>query len=123
VNGLLSKIGDVQSAAAQLASIAESAAKDALKIESPSKVFAQIGEYTGEGFVIGFQDSMAEFGAAMNSLIPELNEMERPEIAPSNTITNNFTIYGGEGQDVQEIAMAVQDIISEQYDAERVVYR
>ena len=123
VQGLLSKVGEVQAAAAQLASIAKAAAESALEIHSPSKVFERIGEYTGEGFIVGFQDSMEEFGAVMNSIVPELNDMEKPDVTTNSTITNNFTIYGAAGQDVEEIAIAVQDIIMEQIDSDREVYR
>lgn len=37
-----------------------SVANQALGIHSPSKVFKEMGEYTGEGFEHGFQDSMKE---------------------------------------------------------------
>ena len=57
--GLAAGIGAGRSAvitaASQVASSAIQAAKSKLQIASPSKVFKGLGEYTGEGFVIGFK--------------------------------------------------------------------
>lgn len=52
-NGIRAGWGWVTNAARNLASAAVSAAKNALGIHSPSKVFASLGEFTSEGFAKG----------------------------------------------------------------------
>ena len=60
-NGMDAMIGQVQSKANELANAATSAARAALIVQSPSKVFFGIGRHVGEGFVLGMQD---RYGAA-----------------------------------------------------------
>ena len=55
INGIKSKAAEVAGAARSVVSQAISAAKAALKINSPSKVFIGLGESTGEGYVIGME--------------------------------------------------------------------
>ncbi len=65
--GLAGAVGRAASAAANLARSAANAAKAALKINSPSKVFQEFGHYSGEGLALGFEDSgtMVERSAAL----------------------------------------------------------
>lgn len=51
--GLATKIGEVGAKAAEMARGAIDWAKGALGINSPSKVFTEIGEFTGDGMVVG----------------------------------------------------------------------
>ena len=51
ISGIYSKVTAAATAAANLARAATNAARDNLRIESPSKVFYQIGVYVVEGFV------------------------------------------------------------------------
>ncbi|MCX4577940.1 phage tail tape measure protein [Streptomyces sp. NBC_01571] len=55
VNGILSMAGNLASQARQVVSNAVSAAKNALGIHSPSRVFAEIGKYTIQGLVKGLE--------------------------------------------------------------------
>jgi len=59
-----------------------SAAKSALGISSPSKVFAQIGEFTTEGFAGGVEDSAPMAGAAVSAMVepPRLSSLTSPEV-------------------------------------------
>ena len=52
-NGISSSAYAARTAAAAMANAAKTAVEAALGIQSPSKVLKRIGEYTGEGFVIG----------------------------------------------------------------------
>ena len=52
-NGLRSAVGQLGKEAANMAKSALNAAKEALGINSPSKEFEALGEYSGEGMVIG----------------------------------------------------------------------
>lgn len=122
IKGILSKIPEVTKAAQDMAKAAESGTKEQLKIQSPSKVFEELGAYTGQGFMGGFEDSMMDFTNVLNSMIPSAEDLQTASVAQTSNITNNFQIYGAEGQDVSEIAQAVQDILNDQYDSERVVF-
>ena len=55
--GLLSKVSSVASAAADLGRKAIAAAKSAIDSNSPSKEFIKIGQFAGDGFVVGMDKS------------------------------------------------------------------
>ena len=55
-NGILSKVGEVASAAAEMANAAFAAAQRAIDSHSPSKKFIALGEFADEGFAIGFDN-------------------------------------------------------------------
>lgn len=67
-NGIKAKFDSVVSRVKALASKLPKAVKKVLGIASPSKVFAQIGEYTGEGFAIGIERSYRQVQSAMGGL-------------------------------------------------------
>lgn len=73
VNGIAAGIragaGAVAQAAIDAANAAVEAAKGFLGIESPSKVFAEIGGDTVAGFALGIRDSMAEATGAMAGIL------------------------------------------------------
>ena len=64
VNGLGSGINRVWQKAKELGEAAWSAIKKALGINSPSKKFMEVGEYSGEGLVIGLKNSMKDVSRA-----------------------------------------------------------
>lgn len=68
VNGIQSQIGAAASAAARMARAAINAAKAALKINSPSKVFKEIGRYVGDGLVLGLTGSTSKIQTASKKL-------------------------------------------------------
>ena len=55
VNGIKSAASSVAQAARSVVEGAINAAKSALKINSPSKVFIEIGKFTSEGFAVGLE--------------------------------------------------------------------
>lgn len=55
INGIKSKAAEVAGAARSVVTRAINAAKAALRINSPSKVFIGLGEYTGEGYIKGME--------------------------------------------------------------------
>ena len=67
-NGIKAKFDGVISRVKALASKLPKAVKKVLGIASPSKVFAQLGEYTGEGFAIGIERSYRQVQSAMSGL-------------------------------------------------------
>ena len=56
-NGIQNAASSIASAAKNVVSKAIDAAKSALKIKSPSRVFMEIGDYTVQGFVKGLNDN------------------------------------------------------------------
>jgi hypothetical protein len=79
-------IGGIQAAAGRVASAARSvvqnaidAAKGALGISSPSKVFMEIGKNTGQGMAIGLESTRQLVqSAADRSLVPSLTAPQAP---------------------------------------------
>lgn len=68
INGLNEKIQALKDKAAEIGSIAADAAKSALGISSPSRVFRQIGHDVGDGLTLGLEDQMAAVVAAAEAI-------------------------------------------------------
>lgn len=95
--------------------------KDVLGIHSPSKVFAQLGKYSGEGFAQGLSNSMSDaFKTAKNTLQSGISSFDpsvaipvyaSPQSSPNSASVNYggvvFNIYPAQGQDENSIAEAV----------------
>jgi hypothetical protein len=77
VNGITGSVGAVVQAVSGAVTGAIDTAKGLLGIHSPSKVFAGIGENTGEGFAVGVDGATADAQSAMAALV------EPPELADS----------------------------------------
>lgn len=76
VNGVRSAASALLDAAKDVVMGAVNAAKSFLGIHSPSKVFMEIGSYTGEGFAIGLADTSSVVGvAAADMTVPAINSM------------------------------------------------
>lgn len=71
-NGLDAWAYNIETLAWNIAVNAANAAKNALDISSPSKVMQQIGEYTGEGFALGLEDSAQDVYSAMDLITGNL---------------------------------------------------
>lgn len=77
IGGVREKAGDLASAAADVVGDAIGAAKSALGISSPSKVFAQIGRDTGAGFVKGLTGTEAQIKAAATKVSSSITKAFR----------------------------------------------
>lgn len=66
--GIRDNIGSAANAAAQMAKAASDAAKKNLDIHSPSRVFRKIGDYVGQGFVLGLNQTEKRVGEAAASV-------------------------------------------------------
>ncbi len=84
----------VTSAAEEICNAAVSAATKALDINSPSKKFKRLGKASGEGYIIGWQDSMGDIDRVIASAMP--NAAMNPESANRRN--------GGTWQDGEETA-------------------
>jgi hypothetical protein len=69
VNGILSAPDAILNAITGVVGGAIDAAKSLLGISSPSKVFAEMGAQTGEGFVAGVEDTTGDAQAAMSDMV------------------------------------------------------
>ena len=85
-NGMLSKLGVIQSAANRMAAAADKAVRAKAKIHSPSKVSEGLGSYWGEGFVNGIADMARDAWRAAENLVS----------IPSIATPNLAMAYGGE---------------------------
>lgn len=68
VQGISSRVQAAAQAAARLAQQTAQAAKDALGIKSPSRVFMNYGEMIGEGLAIGIKSKAGDVSGAVQSL-------------------------------------------------------
>src|SRR5699024_10597155 len=69
MGGIRSMAGRVASAAREVVSNAVNAAKSVLGINSPSKVFMEFGEFTGEGYAIGLEKMMKPVTDATDKML------------------------------------------------------
>lgn len=68
-NGMASTLGRVSAIATRLAQEAEKATRAAAKVHSPSRVFMVIGNYIGEGFAIGIEQTARMVRKATESIV------------------------------------------------------
>ena len=113
--GISEKAASVAESARSMVTKAIDAAKNALKINSPSKVFAEIGRFTDEGFIVGLErysskvaksatgvankvvDNFAKPLSGINSLIDagvDLNPVIAPVLDLSNVQANSRRLNG-----------------------------
>lgn len=123
VEGILSKIPDVQAAAAQLASIAAAATAAANGNKRGGGTTAQsAGQEFGDDFINGFQASTQSMNDMINGFGDQnMESSDNRDYSINTTVTNNFTI-NADGQDPEEIAAAVQDMINDQFNSERSAF-
>lgn len=114
----------------------EKAIKKVFGIASPSKVFAEIGDYLAQGLGVGFEDGMDDVNADMvgqmesltGSMTAEVNAYGAGGAATVGETTNynggaiTMNIYGAEGQDVNSLADAIADKLGEMTRRKEVVY-
>lgn len=94
---------------------AVTAGRTTLQIHSPSRVFAEIGRYTMEGFEEGILQEAANAErivsnafAAMPAMVPEVT---LPEVNNQSVTIPNINIYTQEGQDPTSIAREVERVL------------
>ena len=107
--GMNSQRAAVSAAATAMAAEAERAARAKLAINSPSKVFEEIGLGTAEGFnkgvVEGFNAIRDVTSNAVNAMVPTI-----PQTSGS-TNNINVTVNAAEGQNPREIAEYTIDVM------------
>ena len=84
VNGIKAGISWVVNAARNVAQQAVNAAKGALGIHSPSRVFKEIGAYTMEGFGIGINKEGSNVVAGMGAMAQSVTDAFSPSLNVPN---------------------------------------
>lgn len=123
VEGILSKIPDVQAAAAQLASIAAAAtaAANGNKRGGGTTTQSAGGDFA-DNFINGFEASTQSVNDMINGFGDQnMESSDNRDYSINTNVTNNFTI-NADGQDPEEIAAAVQDMINDQFNSERSAF-
>jgi hypothetical protein len=69
VSGIQAGVGPVVAAIKAMAGSAVAAIKAALKIASPSKIFEDMGEFTGEGFAVGIEGETAHVQSSLETMV------------------------------------------------------
>lgn len=100
-NGMSSTLGYIRSVAAQMAAAADAAVRAKAKIHSPSRVFAGLGVYVGEGFALGIESMSRKVAEATQNIveIPTLSTDMRmrasgagdPELSGDHSYNRNAT--------------------------------
>jgi len=118
ISGIRAAAGAVASAARSVVEGAVNAAKSALHIGSPSKVFMEIGQQTGEGFVLGVEKTRADVTGVFGSILPPMigaatyAASNYAASMPDNSATGwgspTINIYAPLGVDRQEVIASVQ---------------
>ncbi|WP_353419222.1 hypothetical protein PYH66_13990 (plasmid) [Staphylococcus delphini] len=84
VVGMNSQRGSVMAVAASIANAAASRIRSALKIHSPSRVFMEIGNYTGEGLAIGIHQMTSNVVSEVESMANQMEKAYAPELKSIN---------------------------------------
>lgn len=113
-----------------------SALKDTLGIASPSKVFKELGQYTAEGFGIGYSDTMDDVQTDIakaaegftTSMSAEFSAYGAGNAQTVGDTTNynggniSINVYGAEGQDVNSLAESIAQKLEDMTTRRRTVY-
>lgn len=140
INGLINGVKSLATKAVQtvknIGSNLVNGMKSVLKIGSPSKVFAQLGEWTGEGYLNGVKDS---FGDVENFMTDNMGDLTGNMTASVNAyasqgqlqsgVTNtynggsiNINVYAAEGQNVNDLANVIAEKLEDMTRRKGAVY-
>lgn len=118
--GIESGISSIIDAGTQLALAAKTAVTSALDINSPSRVMAELGGYTAEGFATGVDDGMGQVDASMRDLVtppvPTAQAGGTSTTLAAGGVTITVNVGGGaaagDGKDVAaEVRAAVEQAL------------
>lgn len=96
-NGINARSGDAIRAAKDLADQVTAIMRKALDIHSPSKVFEQLGAYTGQGFALGLERSAAQVDAAAGRMLGTLGGAARRPAGMGYGVGTGFYPSGSAG--------------------------
>lgn len=104
INGISEMKDKVFRKARELADGVGKTIKNALKIGSPSKITTELGEFTGEGLIVGLENSMSQLKSMSNKMaaaaIPDIELNNSRQVAAGKSL--NVTINSPKALDVRE---------------------
>lgn len=110
--GMTGGIGEIIAAATSIGSAAVDALRTLLRIQSPSKVTAEIGGYTAEGFTMGVEGGAPAASAAVGALVaPGPLRSFGTGGASVSGVTVNLTVNVDGGDSAEEVAGAAVEKI------------
>lgn len=114
--GIMDGGAAVVSAITGVTDSAINAAKSALGIASPSKVFAEIGGYTAEGMAVGVDDGAGQVQSSLESMVspPPAAAAPTTSTAVGGGNTFVFNVYGG--GDAESTAQKVREAVIELFE-------
>jgi phage-related protein len=135
-NGIEDKVDWVCEKIKGMGKSIEKAIKKVFGIASPSKVFAEIGDYLAQGLGVGFEDGMGgveddmigQMEGLTGSMTAEVSAYGTSGAATVGDTTNynggaiTMNIYGAEGQDVNTLADVIAERLGEMTRRKEVVY-
>lgn len=128
VSGISAGAGSLFSSLQGLAADALAAAKGALGIESPSKVFArEVGRYIPQGIAMGIDQEDAPVVAINRQVNAMVDTARLADFSGARSEAYNYggitiNVYAAKGQNVEEIANEVSRRINRQIDRKRAVW-
>ena len=135
-NGISDKVDWVCEKIKGMGKQIEKAIKKVFGIASPSKVFAEIGDYLAQGLGVGFEDGMQDVNADIVGQMEDLTGSMSAEVnaygvgssasVGDSTVYNGGTIsinvYGAEGQDVNSLADVIAEKLEDMTRRKEAVY-
>jgi len=100
--GITGAVGSVRETVGSFAGSIVSTARGVLDINSPSRVFAQIGAYTAEGFAIGLERGRPDVGAAVSGMLSAPGAVGGA--GARGPVTINVVVEGRSGEDDEGLA-------------------
>lgn len=85
----------VAAKAAEMGGAGQQATEKKLGIQSPSRVFAELGKYTSQGFALGIDEGMPDVAKSMARFSPEV--LTPDLMAPARSAPIATTVTGGAG--------------------------
>ena len=135
-NGIEDKVDWVCEKIKGMGKSIEKAIKKVFGIASPSKVFAEIGDYLAQGLGVGFEDGMQDVNADMVGQMEDLTgsmsaEVNAYGVGSSASVGDSTTynggaisinVYGAEGQDVNSLADVIAEKLEDMTRRKEAVY-
>lgn len=111
INGIKNMLPNIKNAMAGLAGTAKSTAEKKLDIHSPSRVFKQLGEYTGQGYAIGISNTERDTKNAIKSLTGSaINSVAEPQTYSSGNASFVLNINNPSVRNDQDINALTKQI-------------
>lgn len=89
LDGLSDMAGSISEKVSKLASLIPKGLRDFLGIQSPSRITMQLGNYVGQGLVIGMDDQLSQIKSASRDMataaVPNVQSVKRTDVRPTTS--------------------------------------